>query len=121
MSLQDVEALGYAVITNMRGCAGDKAIHLLGIPAAERAGERWPEQTSDERQRCLRPQAEVDHVRTSLSTIRPAKALRRQARRGKSAINLKVCSQRARRPPPQDGHPGGKIWCIARHYTPYPL
>ena len=50
MSLQDVEALGYAVITDMRGRAGDKAIHLVGIPAAERARERRPEQTTDPRQ-----------------------------------------------------------------------
>jgi len=35
MPLQDVEALGYAVITHMRGCAGNKALHLFGIPAAE--------------------------------------------------------------------------------------
>jgi hypothetical protein len=60
MSLQDVEALGYAVITDMRGCAGDKAIHMFSVPAAERARERRPEQTTDARQRCSRSQ--VDHV-----------------------------------------------------------
>jgi hypothetical protein len=61
MSLQDVETLGYAVITDMRGRAGDKAIHLVGIPAAKRASERRPEQTTDPRQGRAGPQ--VDHVR----------------------------------------------------------
>jgi len=37
MPLQDVEALVYAVITDMRGCAGDKAIHVFGVPTAEGA------------------------------------------------------------------------------------
>jgi hypothetical protein len=59
MSLQDVETLGYAVITDMRGRAGDKAIHLVGIPAAERASERRSEQTTDPRQ----AGSQVDHVR----------------------------------------------------------
>src|SRR5918995_4944342 len=61
MSLQDVEALGYAVITNMRGCASDKAIHVLGVPAAERAAQRRAEQATDPRQGRARPQ--VDNVR----------------------------------------------------------
>jgi hypothetical protein len=92
MSLQDVQALGYAVITNMRGGAGDKTLHLLGISAAERAGERRPEQTTDPRRQChAGPQ--VDHVRAPLSPIRPAKALWPPAMRHESAINLKVWSQ----------------------------
>jgi hypothetical protein len=51
MSLQHRDALGYAGITDMRRCAGDKALHLFGIPTAERARERRPEQTTDPRQR----------------------------------------------------------------------
>jgi hypothetical protein len=47
MPIKDIEALGYAVITDIRGCAGDKSIHLAGIPAAERARERRPEQATD--------------------------------------------------------------------------
>jgi hypothetical protein len=85
MSLQDVEALGYAVITDMRGSAGDKAIHVLGIPTAERASERRPEQATDPRQSRAGPQA--DHVLGSLSTIRPPKALWQQALRRKSRIH----------------------------------
>jgi len=50
MSLQHVEALGYAVITDMCRCAGDKALYLFGIPATERASKRRPEQTTDPRQ-----------------------------------------------------------------------
>jgi hypothetical protein len=87
MSLQDVEALGYAVITNMRGRAGDKAIHLVRIPSAERAGERRPEQTTDPRQR--RTGSQTDHVRGSLSTIRPTKALWQPAMRHESGFILK--------------------------------
>jgi hypothetical protein len=60
MSLQDVETLGYAVITDKRGRAGDKAIHVLGIPAAERTRERRPEQTTDPRH--SRAGSQVDHV-----------------------------------------------------------
>jgi len=60
MPLQDVEALGYAVITDMRGCASDKAIHVLRIPAAERARERRSEQTTDPRQG--RAGSQADHV-----------------------------------------------------------
>jgi len=60
MPLQDVETLGYAVITDMRGRAGDKAIHVFGIPAAKRASERRPEQATDPRQR--RAWSHVDHV-----------------------------------------------------------
>jgi hypothetical protein len=51
MPLQDVETLGYAVITDICESAGDKTLHLLGAPAAERAGERRPEQTTDLAQR----------------------------------------------------------------------
>jgi hypothetical protein len=87
MPLQDVQALGYAVITDMRGCAGDKAIHVFRIPAAERAGERRPEQSTDPRQR--RAGSQVDHVRGSLSTIRPTKALWQQAMRRESGFILK--------------------------------
>jgi hypothetical protein len=87
MPLQDVEALGYAVITDMRGCAGDKAIHVFRIPAAERARERRPEQTTDPRRRRTGPQA--DHVRGSLSTIRPTKALWQPAMRHESGFILK--------------------------------
>jgi hypothetical protein len=50
MSLQDVEALGYAVITNRRRCAGDKAIRVSGVPAAERVAQRRAEQETDPRQ-----------------------------------------------------------------------
>jgi hypothetical protein len=91
MSLQDVEALGYAVITDMRGCAGDKAIHVLGVPAAERAAQRRAEQKTDPRQGRAGPQ--VDHVRGSLSTIRPTKALWPHAMLQKSRFILKVWSQ----------------------------
>jgi hypothetical protein len=91
MSLQDVETLGYAVITDMRGRAGDKAIHLASIPAAKRACERRPEQTTDPRQ--SRAGSQIGHVRGSLSTIRPGKALRQRPPRRNSAINLKVWSQ----------------------------
>ena len=51
MPLQDVETLGYAVITDMSGCASDKAIHVFSIPAAERTPERRPERATDPRQR----------------------------------------------------------------------
>jgi hypothetical protein len=88
MSLQNVEALGYAVITDMRGSASDKAIHVLRIPAAERAGERRPEQAADPRQGRTTPQA--NHVLGSLSTIRPLKALWQQAVRRESGFILKV-------------------------------
>jgi hypothetical protein len=57
MLLQDVQALGYAVITNMRGRAGNKAVHLAGISAAERTRERRPKQTTDPRS-----WSQVDHV-----------------------------------------------------------
>jgi hypothetical protein len=91
MSLQDVEALGYAVITNMRGCASDKAIHMLGVPAAERAGERRVEQATDPRQGRTGPQ--VDQCPGSLSTIRPTKALWPRAKLQDSRFILKVWSQ----------------------------
>jgi hypothetical protein len=91
MSLQDVETLGYAVITDMRGRAGDKAIHLVLIPAAKRTRERRSEQTTDPRQG--RAGSQVGHVRGSLSTIRLGKALRQHPPHRNSAINLKVWSQ----------------------------
>jgi hypothetical protein len=91
MSLQDVETLGYAVTTDMRGRAGDKAIHLVLIPTAERTGKRRSEQSTDPRQG--RAGSQVGHVWASLSTIRPGKALQQRPPHGNSAINLKVWSQ----------------------------
>jgi len=43
MPLQDRETQGYAVITDMRGCARDKALHLIGGPIAKGATEPGPQ------------------------------------------------------------------------------
>jgi hypothetical protein len=51
MPLQDREAFAYAVITDMRGSAGDKTLHLVGASPAERAGKAAPEQAADPSQR----------------------------------------------------------------------
>jgi hypothetical protein len=88
MSLQDVETLGYAVITDMRGCAGDKAIHVFRIPAAERARERRPEQTTDPRQG--RAGSQIDHVQAPYPRFVGPKHYGSGARRRESGFIIKA-------------------------------
>ena len=62
MLFQDRDAFRYAFVTDMRGCARDKACDRIGFPAAERAAQmmRAPFQQTAERRKTF-------HIRDHLS------------------------------------------------------
>jgi hypothetical protein len=55
MLLQDRDALGYALVTDMCGCARHKACNRVGLAAAKRAAQtaRTPRQQASEDRKAL--------------------------------------------------------------------
>ena len=90
MPLQDRKAQGYAVITDMRARARDKALHLSGSPAAERKTEPRPPDMAEPGQRGL----DTDHggafyLRFERAKHHAGRRLATAAREGRGSFSVR--------------------------------